>query len=226
LEYGFSLDTGAPFAGASLRALREFLARFALRYDEGIEFTAVIRDPSGHIAATASLHESVIKCVAVDPALLSPTPDEASATADLLELMLVILFVFLRDRQAEGFGLLQEKSAGGQLDEIGAEVFQEFLAVKHLVVALRLLLLETDPRLDFRPFHVHGPDLHDDAVRLEEHHHGCDVHILFLRGDGRRRGRLRLRDGRGRFGGRRGRRVDRRLLGEKPEGDERYEKRG
>ena len=69
MEYGFSLDTGAPFAGASLRALREFLARFALRYDEGIEFTAVIRDPSGQIAATASLHESVIKCVAVDPAM-------------------------------------------------------------------------------------------------------------------------------------------------------------
>ena len=55
------------------------------------------------------------------------------------------------------------------------EVFQQFLGVKRLVVALRLLLLEANPWLDFRPFHVHGSDLHDDAVRLEEHHHGCDT---------------------------------------------------
>lgn len=69
LEYGYCLQSGAPVGGRKLEQLRAFLARFDLIFDDGIEFSAVIRNSGDEIVAAASLQGSVIKCVAVDPAL-------------------------------------------------------------------------------------------------------------------------------------------------------------
>ncbi|MBQ1281625.1 MAG: GNAT family N-acetyltransferase, partial [Oscillospiraceae bacterium] len=69
MEYGLNLHTGAPLRGRLLAQLRDFLAKSGLRYDEGIEFSAVIQNAEGAIVASASLQEGVIKCVAVDPAM-------------------------------------------------------------------------------------------------------------------------------------------------------------
>lgn len=67
--YGYYEQTGSPFRGNALQQVREFLAGMGLDYDDGIEFTVVIRDGNDRIAACASLQENVIKCVAVDPSL-------------------------------------------------------------------------------------------------------------------------------------------------------------
>ena len=69
MQYGLNLHTGAPLRGRLLAQLRDFLAKSGLRYDEGIEFSAVIQNAEGAIVASASLQEGVIKCVAVDPAM-------------------------------------------------------------------------------------------------------------------------------------------------------------
>lgn len=66
--YGSYLETAAPCRGRALEELTAFLARMGLRYDETIQLTVLLRDEDGKIIATASLQESVIKCVAVDPA--------------------------------------------------------------------------------------------------------------------------------------------------------------
>ena len=66
--YGSYLETAAPAQGRTLEELRQFLARMDLRYDDGVEFTALLRDGEGQILATASLQGGVVKCVAVDPA--------------------------------------------------------------------------------------------------------------------------------------------------------------
>ena len=66
--YGSYLETAAPARGRTLEELRQFLAQMDLRYDDGVEFTALLRDGEGQILATASLQGGVVKCVAVDPA--------------------------------------------------------------------------------------------------------------------------------------------------------------
>lgn len=67
--YGYYEQSGSPFRGNKLQELTEFLQRMGLTYDEGIEYTVVIRDGNDRISACASLQENVIKCVAVDPSL-------------------------------------------------------------------------------------------------------------------------------------------------------------
>lgn len=67
--YGYYEQSGSPFRGNALKELKEFLERMGLRYDEGIEYTAAIRDGNDRLAACASLQGNVIKCVAVDPSL-------------------------------------------------------------------------------------------------------------------------------------------------------------
>ena len=67
--YGYYEQSGSPFRANALNELKEFLARMDLTYDDGIEYTSVIRDSNQRIVACASLQENVIKCVAVDPSL-------------------------------------------------------------------------------------------------------------------------------------------------------------
>ena len=67
--YGYYEQSGSPFRGTALEEVKAFLERMALRYDDGIEYTVVIRNGNAQIVACASLQENVIKCVAVDPAL-------------------------------------------------------------------------------------------------------------------------------------------------------------
>lgn len=67
--YGYYEQTGSPFRGNALKELKEFLQSLGLRYDDAIEYTVAIRDGNDRIAACASLHGNVIKCVAVDPSL-------------------------------------------------------------------------------------------------------------------------------------------------------------
>ncbi len=67
MEYSqFFEESGAPFTGRKQKKLREFLASMQLRYDEGIEYTVNMVTPEGEIAATGSLQNNVLKCIAVD----------------------------------------------------------------------------------------------------------------------------------------------------------------
>lgn len=61
----FYEDLGFPFKGNKLQKLTEFLSEESLEYDEGIEFTVILRDSKGNIAATGSLEGNVLKCIAV-----------------------------------------------------------------------------------------------------------------------------------------------------------------
>ena len=63
--FGLELEFGAPFTGRRLQALRAFLARAELDYDEGAQFTANAVDEEGGIIATGSLQDGVLKCIAV-----------------------------------------------------------------------------------------------------------------------------------------------------------------
>ena len=67
MEYGYTQQLWSPPRGRTLEEVRAFLQRMGLSYAQGIEHTAVVRDGSGAVAATASLEGHVIKCVAVDP---------------------------------------------------------------------------------------------------------------------------------------------------------------
>jgi [citrate (pro-3S)-lyase] ligase len=58
------LETGFPFRGEALAELRGFLSQSGLRYDEGVEFSVLLRE-SGRIAAAGSLDGRVLKCIAV-----------------------------------------------------------------------------------------------------------------------------------------------------------------
>lgn len=62
---GFYEEFGYPMKGRKLQQLKDFLKEKDLDYDEGIEFTMIIRDSVGKIAATGSLEENVLKCVGV-----------------------------------------------------------------------------------------------------------------------------------------------------------------
>ena len=69
IEYGYELCAGEPLRGQALAELQAFLAEAELTYDPGIEYTAVIRDEEGRIAAAASLDHGTVKCAAVRPGL-------------------------------------------------------------------------------------------------------------------------------------------------------------
>lgn len=61
----FYEDLGFPFKGSKLKKLTEFLSNEHLEYDQGIEFTVILQDNKGNIAATGSLEGNVLKCIAV-----------------------------------------------------------------------------------------------------------------------------------------------------------------
>ena len=52
--------------GVVRRRVEGFLARQGLRYDKGIQYTVVLYDRQGEVAATGSLEKNVLKCIAVD----------------------------------------------------------------------------------------------------------------------------------------------------------------
>ncbi len=52
--------------GVVRRRVEEFLSRQGLRYDKGIQYTVVLYDRQGEVAATGSLEKNVLKCIAVD----------------------------------------------------------------------------------------------------------------------------------------------------------------
>lgn len=67
MEYSqFYEEYGHPFSGRKLRRLEDFLHSMQLRYDEGVQYTVNLVTRDGEIAATGSLQDNVIKCVAVD----------------------------------------------------------------------------------------------------------------------------------------------------------------
>jgi [citrate (pro-3S)-lyase] ligase len=60
------LNTGFPFPGETLKELRGFLSQNGLKYDEGAEYSVILRE-EGRIAASGSLDGRVLKCIAVSP---------------------------------------------------------------------------------------------------------------------------------------------------------------
>ena len=66
MEYGYYEQSGSPFKGRALEELKAFLLEMGLTYDEGIQYTTLVRNGADEIIAAASLQENVIKCVAVD----------------------------------------------------------------------------------------------------------------------------------------------------------------
>ncbi len=64
-DYDFYEEQGFPFTGRKKERLKAFLAAYDLHYDELIEATVNLMDSDGNIAATCSLHDNVLKCVAV-----------------------------------------------------------------------------------------------------------------------------------------------------------------
>jgi [citrate (pro-3S)-lyase] ligase len=60
------LQTGFPFRGEALEELRGFLNQNGLKYDEGVEYSVLLRE-EGRIAAAGSLDGRVLKCIAVSP---------------------------------------------------------------------------------------------------------------------------------------------------------------
>lgn len=67
MEYSqFYEEFGTPFTGRKKKKVQEFLKFMQLQYDEGVEYTVNLTTQDGQIAATGSLQQNVIKCVAVD----------------------------------------------------------------------------------------------------------------------------------------------------------------
>jgi [citrate (pro-3S)-lyase] ligase len=60
------LQTGFPFRGEAQEELRGFLEQNGLKYDEGIEYSVMLREEN-RIAASGSLDGPVLKCIAVSP---------------------------------------------------------------------------------------------------------------------------------------------------------------
>ncbi len=63
-----NMECHAPAEGPVLQELKDFLQGLGLDWDEGNTFTALMRDDSGRLIATASLDGHVVKCVGVLPA--------------------------------------------------------------------------------------------------------------------------------------------------------------
>lgn len=67
MEYSqFYEEFGTPFTRKKKKKVQEFLKSMQLQYDEGVEYTVNLTTQDGEIAATGSLQQNVIKCVAVD----------------------------------------------------------------------------------------------------------------------------------------------------------------
>ena len=67
MEYSqFYEEFGTPFTGRKKKKVQEFLKSMQLQYDEGVEYTVNLTTQDCEIAATGSLQQNVIKCVAVD----------------------------------------------------------------------------------------------------------------------------------------------------------------
>ena len=62
---GFYEEFGEPFIGRKRKKLKEFLQKSELDYDEQIEYTVNLADGDGNIIATGSIHQNVLKCIAV-----------------------------------------------------------------------------------------------------------------------------------------------------------------
>ncbi len=62
---GFYEEIGEPFRGRKRKKLIEFLQQSELDYDEQIEYTVNLADGDGNIVATGSVHQNVLKCIAV-----------------------------------------------------------------------------------------------------------------------------------------------------------------
>jgi [citrate (pro-3S)-lyase] ligase len=60
------IQTGSPFHGEAREELRGFLEGNGLKYDEGIEYSVILREEN-RIAAAGSLDGRVLKCIAVSP---------------------------------------------------------------------------------------------------------------------------------------------------------------
>ncbi|MEG0894146.1 MAG: [citrate (pro-3S)-lyase] ligase [Oscillospiraceae bacterium] len=68
MEYtDFYEEYGNPFDGRKKQKLIQFLLKEDLTYDEQIQHSVNLIDADGNICASASLHDNVIKCVAVSP---------------------------------------------------------------------------------------------------------------------------------------------------------------
>ena len=64
------IQYGSPFRGRALESLKSFLMEQGLDYDEQVQWSVCVMDGT-QIAATGSLDENVLKCIAVAPAYQS-----------------------------------------------------------------------------------------------------------------------------------------------------------
>lgn len=62
---GLYEEEGTPFTGRKLEKLKTFLADEGLSYDDTAEYTLLLTDEEGPIAAAGSVAENVLKCIAV-----------------------------------------------------------------------------------------------------------------------------------------------------------------
>ena len=114
MEYGYTQQLWSPPRGRTLEEVRACLQRMGLSYAQGIEHTAVVRDGTGAVAATASLEGHVIKCVAVDPDAQGAGLTATVVTAlrqKALEQGLRRLFLYTKARAEKA--LLMEDRRGG-----------------------------------------------------------------------------------------------------------------
>lgn len=65
MAYGYDEQEYRPLRGRTLAEVQGFLADQGLNWEPDVTYTVVLRDGEGRVAATASLQEDVIKCVAV-----------------------------------------------------------------------------------------------------------------------------------------------------------------
>lgn len=62
---GLYEEYGRPFTGTKLKKLKDFLAKEGLSYDETVEYTFLLSNDEGNIAAAGSVSGNVFKCIAV-----------------------------------------------------------------------------------------------------------------------------------------------------------------
>ena len=65
MAYGYDEQEYRPLRGRALAETEAFLARQGLNWERDVTYTVLLRDREGRLAATASLQEDVVKCVAV-----------------------------------------------------------------------------------------------------------------------------------------------------------------
>lgn len=58
-------ESASPFTGSRLNRLVSFLSQNGLDYDNDIEFSVILSDVEGNIAATGSMKANVLMCIAV-----------------------------------------------------------------------------------------------------------------------------------------------------------------